>query len=86
MMRYYLPEGKRSIHGIGVEPDVSVRERILRGSLYEKVARVRRGKALAKYVKTLLKEHSDKSRELAVRRVIADVLRDLRAGDLDPAR
>ena len=66
MMRYYLPEGKRSIHGIGVEPDVAVRERNLRASLLEKVMRVRRGKPFESYLEKLREDHSDQLAELAV--------------------
>jgi len=66
MMRYYVPEGKRSIHKVGVEPDVPVRERQLRGSLLDKVMRVRSSKALERYVSALLKEHPEKCLALAV--------------------
>ncbi len=65
MMRYYLPEGKRSIHNIGVEPDIPVRERNLKGSLFDKVMRVAQGPHLKKYVDTLLDDHRDKAIELA---------------------
>jgi len=67
MMRYYVPEGKRSIHKVGVEPDVTVRERQLRGSLFDKVMRVRRGKALDHYVTALLKDQPEKCLALARR-------------------
>jgi len=63
MMRYYLPEGKRSIHHVGVEPDLPVRERDLKGSLLDKVMRVRQGEALGEYVTELLED----DRELAIR-------------------
>lgn len=66
MMRYYLPEGKRSIHHIGVEPDLPVRNRSLRGSLLDKVMRVRNGKDLDRYVTRLLDEQRDTAIALAV--------------------
>ncbi|MEM7232707.1 MAG: S41 family peptidase [Planctomycetota bacterium] len=66
MMRYYVPEGKRSVHLVGVEPDQPVLERQLKGSLFEKVMKVRKGKAFKSYVETLLKDHRDAMLKLAV--------------------
>jgi|GEM_PF-2100960 len=66
MMRYYLPEGKRSIHHIGVEPDVPVLERNLRGSAFDKVMKARRSKAFDGYVSDLIENHREDVIELAV--------------------
>ncbi len=65
MMRYYIPENRRSIHLVGVEPDLAVRERTPRGSLQDKIMRVRNGKDLDKYVTRLLEEHADAAVALA---------------------
>ncbi len=66
MMRYLLPEGKRSIHHIGVEPDVPVLERSLKGSAFDKVMRARGSKALREYVDGLLEKNRDEAVALAV--------------------
>jgi len=66
MMRYLLPEGKRSIHHIGVEPDVPVLERSLKGSAFDKVMRARRHKALVEYVDGLIEKDRAAAEALAV--------------------
>jgi C-terminal peptidase prc len=66
MMRYYVPEGRRSVHHVGVEPDLPVEERELRGSALDRVMRVRQGKPFAEYVDLLLKNHRDAAIEVAI--------------------
>ncbi|MBK8978736.1 MAG: HEAT repeat domain-containing protein [Planctomycetes bacterium] len=65
MMRYYLPEGRRSIHGIGVEPDVAVRLPAPKGSAMSDRMRVVQHQAFTKYVDTLLEQHPDIAEQLA---------------------
>lgn len=66
MMRYLLPEGKRSIHHIGVEPDVPVLERSLKGSAFDKVMRAQGNKALTEYVGSLIEKDRTAAEALAV--------------------
>ena len=66
MMRYYIPEGKRSIHQIGVEPDRPVRPRRPRGTLLDRVMQVQRSAAFDKYVTGLLEKNEAECVELAV--------------------
>lgn len=66
MMRYYLPEGKRSIHLVGVEPDIPVRERNLRGVLLDRVMRVRQSSYLDEYVTELIEKDADTAVALAI--------------------
>lgn len=65
MMRYYLPEGRRSIHGVGVTPDIPVRVRSLRGAKWDRITRALRHSAFAKYVDDLLENHAELAMELA---------------------
>mgnify|MGYP001794974007 CR=1 FL=1 len=62
ILRYYLPEGRRSIHGVGVEPDISVRRGGLKGTAHSKAMRAVQNKAFKEYVEDLLKN----DRELAI--------------------
>jgi hypothetical protein len=64
MMRYYLPEGKRSIHGTGVQPDLQVRERNLKGALLDKVTRAVETAQFKEYVDGLQKDHAELCLEL----------------------
>lgn len=64
MMRYYLPEGKRSIHGTGVQPDLPVRERNLKGSTLDKVMRALEHKAFGDYIAGLQADHAELCLEL----------------------
>lgn len=68
MMRYLLPEGNRSIHHIGVEPDVPVIERSLKGSAFDKVMKAQNSKAMKAYLADLLENH----REIAIALAIFD--------------
>jgi len=66
MMRYYLPEGRRSIHSVGVTPDIPVRERNLRGAKLDQVMRATGHKAFAAYVEDLLENQRELCVELAI--------------------
>ncbi len=66
MMRYLLPEGNRSIHLVGVEPDVPVLKRSLKGAAFDKVMKARNHKAMQEYVADLLENHRDTAIALAI--------------------
>ncbi len=68
MMRYYLPPGRTSIHLVGVEPDIPVKEALLKRTLMERIQRVRGSKRFERYLSDLV----ENQRDLAVQLVIED--------------
>lgn len=64
MMRYYLPPDK-SIHKIGVEPDLPVRQGGLKGDALDQAMKMKKSKGFQQYLDTLLSQHGDLMKELA---------------------
>lgn len=59
MMRYYLPPGRTSIHLVGVEPDIPVKDQLFKRALMERIQRVRSSKRFDSYVSDLIENQRD---------------------------